>query len=286
MSLLVFIGACRRNWNFLGITMVIMAVLFSTLTLAGIAGLHTFTRQEGVAHVGAIVHALYWPASWILLKDYPQHSLVRCLRFVPIVIFGFGSLFTQTRLLFVMLFALFVVYSFVQRRRRIPQATVWLVGVVFAVWVGLFTNVFLKDTRAFENVAGVADAFSSRLTEDTRTGQLVSFAESVRPSELLLGKGSFATWQWGRQPWAGVDVGYISLLFFGGVPLLVTYVVTHMKPCLAVLRERRASWQLAAAGVILLWGIHMLSSCYPGTVLDYYPVLFCVGACISREPSP
>jgi hypothetical protein len=83
-----------------------------------------------------------------------------------------------------------------------------------------------------------------------------------------------------------VDVGYISLLFFGGVPLLVTYVVTHVKPCLAILRERRASWQLAAAGVILLWGIHMLSSCYPGTVLDYYPVLFCVGACISREPSP
>jgi len=285
MSVLVFIGARRRNWTFLGPTMVIMAVLFSILTLQGIAGLQTFTRQEGVASLGAILNALYWPASWVALKDYPKHSFAGRLRFVPIAMFSFGSLFTQTRLNFVMIFALLGVYAYVQRRRRIPQAAAWIFGVILAVWMGLFTAVFLKDTRAFQKVESVADAFSSRFTEDTRTGQVLSFAQSVQLHELMLGRGSLATWNWNGVAWrGGTDIGYLTLLFYGGIPLLVTYVATHLQPCLTVFRKNRTTWQLAGAGVVLLWWFHLLSSGYPAAVLEYYPILFCVGACISREP--
>jgi hypothetical protein len=286
MSMLVFIGARRRNWSLLGPIMVIVAALFSALTLVSIAGLRTFTRQEGFASLGLILNVLFWPASWIALKDYPQHSFARRLRFGPIVIYGFASLFTQTRLFFVMLFALLVVYIYLQRRRKIPQAGVWIVGLMLVVWLGLFTAVFLKDTRAFEKVASVADAFSSRLAEDTRTGQLLSFAQSVQLHELVLGRGSLAAWNWGGVVWrGGTDVGYLTLLFYGGVPLLVTYFATHLKPCLAVFRKNRTTWQLASAGVVLLWWFHLSSSGYPTEELQYYLILFCTGACISREPS-
>jgi hypothetical protein len=286
LSMLVFIGARRRNWSLLGPIMVIVAVLFSALTLVSIAGLGTFTRQEGVASLSLIVNVLYWPASWIALKDYPQHSFARRLRFGPIVIYGFGSLFTQTRLFFVMLFALFVLYAYAQRRRKIPQAAAWIFGLILVVWMVLFTTVFLKDTRAFEKVASVADAFSSRLTEDTRTGQVLSFTESVQLHELVLGRGSLAAWNWGGLVWhGGTDIGYLTLLFYGGVPLLITYVATHLRPCLAVFRNNRTTWQFASAGVVLLWWFHLFSSGYPAEQLQYYLILFCTGACISREPS-
>jgi hypothetical protein len=286
LSMLVFIGARRRNWSLLGPAMVVVAVVFSVLTLVSIAGLRTFTRQEGVASLSLILNVLYWPASWIALKDYPQHSFARRLRFGPTVIYGFGSLFTQTRLLFVMLFALFVVYAYGQRRRKIPQATAWIAGLVLTVWAGLFAAVFLKDTQAFEKVESVVDAFSSRLDEDTRTGQLMSFQKSVKLHELVLGRGSFATWNWGGLEWhGGTDVGYLTLLLYGGVPLLTTYVATHMKPSLAVFRNKRATWQFASAGVVLLWWFHLFSSGYPAVELQYYLILFCTGACISREPS-
>jgi hypothetical protein len=285
ISMLAFIGARRRNWTLLGPTMVILAVLFSVLTLVGMAGLHTFTRQEGLANLGHILDVLYWPASWIALKDYPQHSLARRFRFGPIVVYSSGSLFTQTRLNFVMLFALVVVYAYLQHRRKIPQATAWILGLVLVLWMVLFTNVFLKDTRAFQKVESVAAAFSSRLTEDTRTGQVRSFAQSVELYELVLGRGSLATWNWGGMAYrGGTDIGYLTMLFYGGVPLLVTYVATHLKPCLTVLRKNRTNWQLTAAGVVLLWGIRLFSSGYPLAGVECYPILFCVGACISREP--
>ena len=286
ISMLVFIAARRRNWTLLGPTMVILAVLFSALTLVGMAGLRTFTRQEGVANLGLILDVLYWPASWIALKDHPQDSLARRLRFGPIVVYSGGSLFTQTRLNFVMLFALVVVYAYLQHRRKIPQATAWIFGLVLVLWMVLFTNVFLEDTRAFQKVESVAAAFSSRLTEDTRTGQVLSFSQSVEPYELVLGRGSLATWNWGGVAYrGGTDIGYLTMLFYGGVPLLVTYVATHLKPCLSVLRKNRTNWQLTAAGVVLLWGIRLFSSGYPSAEVNYYPILFCVGACISREPS-
>jgi hypothetical protein len=217
------------------------------------------------------------------LTEYPQTSVFRPFRFGPIVIYAVGSLFTQTRLNFVMIFALIGVYVYLQHKRRIPQAIGWIAALTGLVWVGLFTATFLRNSRSFETLDSVVAAFSSRLDEDTRTGQLVSFAQDVKSEELLLGRGSFASWYWGGDYWGGTDVGYLTLLLYGGVPLLLTYVATHLTPCLGILRKDAANWRLTAAGVVFLWGIRLFSSDYPSIVIGYYFVLFCVGACISRD---
>jgi hypothetical protein len=283
ISVLVFIGAQRSNWIFLEKLLEIMAVLFSAVVVLGVAGLGTFTRQEAVANLGGALSGLYWPAAWIALRAYPQASYVRRVRFVPIMIFAIGSFFTQSRLPVIMLFALLLMYSYVQYKRKQPQAAVWIAGLTLAVFAGLFTATFLRDTRGFGQMESIADAFISRIDEDTRTGQLVAFAESVQPHELLLGRGSLATWQWGGTPWGGTDVGYLTLLFYGGVPLLITYITVHLNPCFRALKMKQPSWQLTPAAIVFLWAIRMFSSSYPSVSIEYYPVLFCVGACISRE---
>jgi hypothetical protein len=287
LSILVFIGARRSNWTFLGKAMALLAAALSALVLAGVAGLHSLSRQEGVASLTGFLNALYWPASWVAIQEYPQRCFARYLRFGPAAVYGLGSLFTQTRLNFIMILALLAVYSFLQRRRKVPQAAAWLAGFAAALWAGLFTAVFLKDTRAFEKTKTAASAFYSRLDEDTRTAQLRCFFDDVRPRELLFGRGALATWNWpgmSAQWRGGTDVGYLTLLFYGGVPLLATYVAAHLKPCFTVLAGNPCGSQLTAACIVLLWGVRMFSSTYPGLSVECYPILFCVGACISREP--
>ena len=290
ISVLVFIGARRRNWVVLDKALVLLAVVLCALTVLRLADLQQFSRQEGVAQLAGFLNALYWPASWVALKDYPPQTLSRRLRFVPLLIYGVASLFTETRLNFVMLFAMLVAYSYLQKRRKATQGASWAVGLMLAVWVSLFAAVFLRDTRAFERTEGVVAAFSERLDEDTRTGELVSFSENVAPHELLFGKGARATWNWPGMSaeWDGTDVGYLNLLFYGGIPLLVTYVAVHLKPCFSKLGRNVQGLQLTAACVVLLWGLRMFSSTSPGMSLESYPVLFFVGACISKpfsEPS-
>ena len=285
LAAVVFIGARNSNWKFLGRLMVITAVVFSVLTLVGIAGLRTFTRQEAVASIAGALNVLYWPASWIALRQYPRRSAASRMQFLPMIVYSFGSLFVQTRLNFVMVFALMGVYAYLQYRRNRRQALGWILAVVISLWCILFASIFVKNTRAFDRLSEVADAFSARMDDDTRTGQLVAFFDDIAPQELFLGRGSFATWNWGGVAWnGGTDVGYLSLLLYGGVPLLLAYFATHLLPGITVLRSRPNEIQLVAAGVVLLWIIRMFSSSYPGLSLEYFPLLFCVGACISRDP--
>lgn len=286
LSLLVFVGARRSNWDFLSKLALISAAVLSSLALFGMSSLHSFSRSEAVATIGGTLNALYWPASWVALKDYSQPSVWRGMRFIPILIYTLGSLLVQTRLNFIMIFALIGMYAYLQRRRRQPQTIEWIFALIITLWLGLFATIFLTRTAAFARIEDVANAFSSRLDEDTRTGQLVSFAEDVQPHELLFGRGSFATWNWaGIEYKGGTDVGYLTLLLFGGAPLLITYLAAHVGPGLNILRTTSKGFQLTAAATIFLWSIRMFSSDYPNYDPGYYFVLFSVGACISRDTS-
>ena len=96
ISVTVFIGARRKNWVVLDKALVLLAVVLCALTVVRLAGLQRFSRQEGVAQLAGFLNALYWPASWMALKDYPPRAFSRGLRFVPLLIYGVASLFTRS----------------------------------------------------------------------------------------------------------------------------------------------------------------------------------------------
>ena len=284
VSLLVFVGARQKYWSVIDKAMVIEAVFLSVMALTALSSLHSFTRDRVIASLGGTLDALYWPAAWIALRRYTRDSFARHLRFLPILLYGFVSFFTETRLNVVMLLACLGVYSYVEYKRLTPQIATWVVGLGVVVWTGTLAAIVLRDTSALRTVEFVADSFYQRIDEDTRSGQIKSFFDDVEPSELVLGRGALATWNWGRTEWSGgTDIGYLTILFYGGIPLLLTYIVTHIRPAFRVVRTSPDGRQLAAAGIVVLWTIRMFSSSYPNLTLSYYPVALCVGACISRN---
>ena len=286
LFVLVFVGARRSNWVFLEKALIGLIIFLCALVFWRIAILPSLDRWAGFAYLTGFVNALFWPASWFGLKDHPANSFARRVRFLPIVIYTLGSLFTQNRLNIAMVVAFLALYMYLQGRRRQPRGVACVIGLAVAVWLGLFAAVFLRETHAFKSLETVGEAFYSRLDEDTRTGQLVSFVENVEPHELLLGRGSLATWKWSGMSleWrGGTDVGYLTMLFYGGVPLLVTYLLVHLKPAIRVMWKSSDDWQLTAASIVLLWALRMCSSTYPDMSLESYTVLFFVGACICWE---
>lgn len=283
---LAFIGVNRRSWHVLDRVFATESVVLSGLVLLNISKLRVFSREESVLMLGTYLNSLLWPAAWVVLRQYAPNSWLRYVRFGPILVYSLGSVFVQTRLNFVMVLTLLFVYGYIQRKRGLPQSAAWLLSGALAVWAFLFVSIFLWDSGAYEKFNSVAGAFYSRLDEDTRTGQLYSFFRDVQPQELLLGRGSFATWNWNGILWTGgTDLGYLSLLLFGGVPLLAGYVLAQVLPSLRLFRRDTEEWQLPAAGVLFLFTIRMFSSSYPGQNLDSYILLLCTGACISRRAS-
>ena len=286
ISVLLFVGVRRSNWVVIDKAFLGTAAALSVVTLYEIADLRTASRVEAIRGMLPLVNALLWPAGWVAMRPYPPSTFGRYVRFAPLAVYALGSLFTEMRLNFVMLFLLLGMCSYVDYRRGTPQAKRWLIASAMAVWLVLFWMVFLVDTPAFQKLDAATEGLYARMDEDSRTGQVKEFFEAVRPQELLLGRGSFATWRWGRLEWnGGTDVGYLNLLLYGGVPLLLTYLAVHAAPSLAVLRRRPKGLELTAGVLVLLWTIRMLSTGTPNLGLEYYPVLLCVGACISRSES-
>ncbi len=282
ISMLVFAGCRRRNWVVLGPVIGTIAAVSAVLVLATIPRIQTGNRLEAVINMGPVLNVLFWTGAWVALRQYPPKSLLSRVRFAPMAVFALGSVVVQTRLNFVLLISLFGVFAFVQRRRRIPQAATWIVALAALAWIALFAAVCLVDTPVYDRLASSASALAGRLDDDSRTDQLRNFAENVPRGELVLGRGSFATWDWNGVTWrGGLDVGYLMLLLYGGLPLVITYIFVHIGPCVRVLRSRLTGLELTGAAMAILWSIVMLSSAYPGMTVQYYTVLLSIGSCLT-----
>lgn len=292
VSLLVFAGAADPRFRRFAHVLDAFAVLMSVAVLQQLAGVRSTERTEVVAQLGNYVDLLYWPAAWMILKPSLGASTAqRVFRWLPVAVFTIASVFTQTRLNFVMLALLFAAFGYVEVRRGVAAAQNLVALTVLFLFIVIAAS-WGSGTR----FAGLADqsavAFRERLLHDSRTHQIVSFFADVAPHELVLGRGSRATWNWpGMSPrWAGgTDIGYLSLLFYGGIPLLFTWLLVHVAPAVNVLRSRAAKGvELTAALIVMLYAVRMFSSTFPRLAPEYYAVLLCVGACMQwrAEPAP
>lgn len=287
ISLLIFVGAQPGNWKLLDKLFLWTAITYSALVCVGILDVQSAGRWESTLALAGFLNALYFPATWLLLRPGSRRSLLSSLRFLPFAVYAVGSIFTQTRLNWVMVVGALVAYAYIERRRRIPIAPKMLLAAGLGLWVALFSAEYLSDTNYVQTMQASAELLVNRLDEDTRSDQMREFFTNVRMSELLLGRGSLATWKWGGMEWTGgTDVGYLSLLFFGGVPLLLTYLAIHVTPAFGALKRPQSEWQRPCAAIALLWALRMFSSSYPGIAVDYYPVLLCIGACLGSTAQP
>lgn len=284
ISLLALAGARASNWHFFhhfflvigAVSVVVVATAIVSVEVAGRAGLTS---------IGSAAGTLFYCGAWLVLRNPGRVTASALLGWVQLGVFVVVAVLTQTRLDFVMIALFLVGWGLAVRREKksLPVAVALGMGtLVIAGFVVSAGMIFLPQAGVVrQSINGVL----ARAGDDTRSGQLVNFFSDVAPVELLTGRGSEATWLWNGIEWAGgTDVGYLSLLLYGGVPLLACYLLLHGYPAWHAAFAARDSEVLACAIVAGLWGTVMLSSAMPTFDAGYYIVLLCVGRCVSTIP--
>jgi hypothetical protein len=285
ISLVAFATVEPKEARLVGWVLSVLGLVVSTMVAIGLLGLRTAHREEVVSSLQNYLNVLYWLAAWMLLGVGGERRWLRGLRWLPLLVYVAGSVIVQTRLNLLMACLLLIARVYLSHRTAGVAAVALTVAggaLAFALAVGPW---LFQDTPFTDLVGEALGALGGRLTQDTRTGQIVAFFADVSPYELILGRGSRATWNWPgmNAQWAGgTDVGYLSLLFFGGIPLLATYVAFHLAPAWGILRSSRRGPELAPAIIVALWAVRTLSSSFPSYSLDYYVVLFSLGICLGR----
>jgi hypothetical protein len=281
ISLLIFVGAQPAYWPFLDKLFLYTAMGDSVLVGAGMIALRSPTRWEAVLSLNSFLNVLYFPATWLLIAPASRQLVSRLLRLFPFSVYALGSIFTETRLNWVMIAGALIAYASIERRRGIPIAPKVFLAIVLGLWLFLFSAAYLGESNFIHSLEDSAGLFLSRLDEDTRGNQISQFFSNVPLSDLALGRGSLASWAWGPMEWTGgTDIGYLSLLFFGGLPLLLSYLLLHILPAFRAWNKPQTNYQLSCAVIALLWALRMFSSSYPGLGIDYYTVLLCIGGCL------
>jgi hypothetical protein len=280
ISLVIFIGADRRNWRIIAPLFDLAAAFFSIVVLYGLTQTVGLGRWEACNKMGTASNCLFFPAAWLVLTSLDRSRMVRWICWIPLVVFALAATIMQKRIDFVMMAFIMMFYSVLKYRSHPAQE--FLDRAVRLAAGGLAVGIIAMGIWHFaprsELLQNSVQGFKARLGDDTRSDQLVSFFADVQPSELVFGRGACATWRWyGRDYTAPPDVGYLGLLFFGGLPLLITYVPLHIGPIWVALRRKNVDLRSACAFVALLWAIRMFSSTAIEISVMYIPVLLCVG---------
>ncbi|HXE14774.1 MAG TPA: hypothetical protein VN633_21790 [Bryobacteraceae bacterium] len=273
-----FAGVYFRNWKILGRGIYAVAILLSVYCAYIMVTLGTVNRSIAMNNLTSPLNPLYWAGVYTLLTAEDQWLYNR-LKWIPISLYALGSIITQTRLNLIMVMLAFIAYLFLRAKEghsiRKPVATVILSGVGVVLIITL-----LSATSFEEKLDFYQNSLANRLTEDSRSEQVVAFFSDVPVSALAFGKGAEASWNWDGNLWkGGTDIGYLSVLFFGGVPMLIGLYLFMIRPALKNAFLANHKTDLVAPVILILFAIRMFSSEFPSLDIEYYPILLATGRC-------
>jgi hypothetical protein len=278
ISIAAFAAVYYGNWKIIGRGIHTVAILLSLYCAYLMLILGTVNRTIAMNNLTTPLNPLYWTGLYTLMVvegTWPTNIAKWC----PIGIYALGAIITQTRLNLLMVALAFVAYLFLRVRgsRDIskPIVTVVFTAIGIVVMIVVFSNTSVGDLLEFYSAA-----LQNRFTQDSRSGQLIAFFSDVPLGSLVFGRGAEAAWNWDGELWkGGTDVGYLSVLFFGGVPMLVGMYCFLIRPAFRNIFEARHKTDLIAPIIVVLFAIRMFSSEFPSLDIEYYPILLAAGRC-------
>ena len=276
---LIFVvaGSDRRLWT--AIDPVIHALAYATCILVFWNLLRT---GSSVYVLGYTKHTMYcillmWLGGWTLLGAVRQQGWRLALSVTPLILLILTAIQSQARSWILLGFLLGSVFLFLRRR---DQGSVLsgirdvILACLFVIAVGVIASHYMTD--AVEGVSG-------RLAEDTRTLQYRDFFSVVPVSDLVLGRGPEGTWYWyGIGEYQYFDNALLWMLFIGGIPTLLCYLIIVVLPALRALRADPAGSDAAAVVLVLFWGLALTGvSTYtmPSVWFSSYLISLWAGRC-------
>jgi hypothetical protein len=275
-SCLLFASLNRDHWRTLIRVVALGSLGVSLLALFELMGMHSASRGEaywrlytysGILEITAIV-AFGWfskvrrawigliPAAVLLVVSVAMQA--RLMLVENLCLLGFYILFTRRGLT-------------VNRLVTLCVASLLLMWTPYFIWYSSGVQRMLPRS---------VTSFWDRRAEDTRSAQFVDFFAKVPAGTFLFGTGIPRRGEFNGLGATGIDLGYVNILFLGGVPALVLFFIIHLLPALRCIGARFDSVDAACLASVLTYGVRLFSSTVPAFEPHYLLLMLLVGRCI------
>jgi len=278
--LFILAGTYSATWTYIDPLIRNLAYISCVFAIRALIGFE-YGRYIGGSKYTQYASLLLWLGGWTLLNSTRTRGWRLLCRSLPAVLMGLMALCSQSRSWVVHCCLLGLVFALLRARERgsLVQGLRYL-ALACALWVVVAA---LTYTMLPQNVSAAIEGLTARVDEDTRTGQYVAFFRVVPVTDLLFGRGPKGTWYWRNVgDYAYFDNGYLWMLFVGGVPTLVGYVVVLLRPAVQAIARRPMATDAAAAWLLLFWALALTGlSVYtlPSVGLSSQIMSLCAGRC-------
>jgi hypothetical protein len=274
----VLAGTDRRVWRLN--ERVIQILAYVTAAVAAVNLLHSEDTVYVLGYTRNTVFCvmLMWLGGWSLLSAIELRGWRLLARATPVLLLFLTAIQSQARSW--VLLAFMVSATFLILRGR--QQGSLLLGVRNMVLAGALTVlvVFALSHTVFN---GALEGIAQRLADDTRSTQYRDFFSVVPIRDLALGRGPTGTWYWyGVGDYQYFDNGFLWMLFIGGLPLFISYIIFVLWPAVGALQAKPKGSDAAAVWLVFLWGVALTGlSTYtlPSVAFTSYIVSLYAGRC-------
>ena len=276
-SCLLLASLDRDHWRTLIRFIAYGTIGVSILAVLAMANIHSRSRGEAYAHLYTYSSILEVTA--IVAYGWSAKSHRTWLGVIPVLVLIATTIALQTRLMVVEVVCLFGFYRLLSQR----TLSIYRVAAMFLVPLILMSVAYLVwySPTIQSIVPDSAVSFWDRRTEDTRSQQFVNFFQKVPTGTFLLGIGIPRPGEFTGLGSHGIDLGYVNILFIGGIPALAFFLLIHIVPAVRCIRYRFDPVDAACVASVMTFGVRMFSSTIPNFEPAYLLLLLLVGRCIA-----
>lgn len=276
-SCLIFASADKEAWRTL-----VRAVAYGTVGISFIALFEMAQMRSafrGEAYWRLYTYSSILEISAIVAFGWFVETRKSWLGLIPVSALIAASIVMQTRLMIVELVSLVFFYRLFSQRKLSSRAVIALcLGGLILLW-GVYLAWYSPNALR-SALPGSSVAFWDRATEDTRSAQFVDFFAKVPAQTFVLGVGIPRPDEFNGQGMRGIDLGYVNILFLGGIPCLILFFLLHQLPAIRCIGTKFDSLDAACLASIMTYGVRLLSSTVPNPSPGYYILMLLVGRSI------
>jgi hypothetical protein len=202
----------------------------------------------------------------------------RAASVLPLMALGGAALVLQARLMFVEMLVLGSIFLLLNRPvlspRRVAVVCLGLSAAILSGYMVWYCACIQSELPA--SVRGLWE----RRAVDSRTDQARQFFAKVPLTTFLWGTGITAEGEFDSTGSAGIDCGYVNILFRGGVPALLLFFALHILAAIRCLTRRLDPIDAACVASVFSYGVRFCSSTLPSFSPQYCILILLSGRCM------
>jgi|ERR1017187_5517028 hypothetical protein len=271
----LFIGADRRSWTLFRRVAITIVFAVSILAMLQVIQLVSTNRGEAYGRISVFAGILEVGCLLPLGTSVERKPLIRLLAWLPLGALLMCTIAMQARLMVIEVFSLFIAITLLRARASGSLNAVVRNGLVASFVIGACVVFIYSGLNLM--VAESVDAFWDRRDADTRTTQAQNFFQRIEPQDLITGIGIPRPGEYNGQGERGIDLGFINILFIGGLPALCLFVPLHIYPAIKCSKLKLSPQDAPVVAAILTYGIRLFSSTVPNLEPHYIILLIFMG---------